>query len=94
MSSTDMSPMTKTVCLNFRQIPEVKECRAPVIEALKVCLSDDADNDLDILDATIDAALDFLCYKGGERIASKAYFMRTPSCLLTSLSSIYVGEWH
>lgn len=51
------------------QIPEVKECRIPVIAALKVCLSDEADNDLDILDATIDAALDFICYKGGERIA-------------------------
>lgn len=55
----------------LRQIPDVKQCRMPVIAALKVCLSDEADNDLDILDATIDAALDFICYKGGERIASK-----------------------
>lgn len=60
------------------QIPEVKQCRIPVIAALKVCLSEEADNDLDTVDATIDGALDFICYKGGERIAS----------ILPSLSTI------
>lgn len=37
---------------------------------MQVCLSDQADQDLEIFDEAISAALDFMCYKGGERIAS------------------------
>ena len=51
-------------------IPEVKDCRAPMISALQVCLSDQGDEDLETIDSAIDGALDFMCFKGGERIAS------------------------
>jgi hypothetical protein len=37
---------------------------------MQVCLSDQADQDLEIFDEAISAAVDFMCYKGGERIAS------------------------
>jgi len=50
-------------------IPEVKDCRAPMISALQVCLSDQGDEDLETIDSAIDGALDFMCFKGGERIA-------------------------
>ena len=41
-----------------------------MISALQVCLSDQGDEDLETIDSAIDGALDFMCYKGGERIAS------------------------
>lgn len=51
------------------QLPEIKDCRAPMIKAVQVCLTDQADQDLEIFDAVLEAALNFVCYKGGERIA-------------------------
>jgi len=51
------------------QIPEIKDCRVPMIKAVQVCLTDQADRDLEIFDAVLEAALNFICYKGGERIA-------------------------
>ena len=42
-----------------------------MIKAVQVCLTDQADRDLEIFDAVLEAALNFICYKGGERIASK-----------------------
>ena len=42
-----------------------------MISALQVCLSDQGDEDVETIDSAIDGALDFMCYKGGERIASK-----------------------
>jgi len=50
-------------------IPEIKDCRAPMISALQVCLSDQGDEDVETINSAIDGALDFMCYKGGERIA-------------------------
>ncbi len=41
---------------------------------MQVCLSDQADRDLEIFDGALDEALDFMCYKGGERIASNYSF--------------------
>ena len=41
-----------------------------MIKAVQVCLTDQADQDLEIFDAVLEAALNFVCYKGGERIAS------------------------
>lgn len=56
--------------LLYSQISAIKKCREPVILAMQVCLSDQADQDLEIFDEAISAAVDFMCYKGGERIAS------------------------
>jgi len=50
-------------------IPEIKSCRAPMISALQVCLSDQGDEDVEIINTAIDGALEFMCFKGGERIA-------------------------
>ncbi len=63
----DVSPY---IACFFSHFPEIKHCRKPVVEALKVCLSDQGRQDLEIVDNAIDAAVDFMCYKGGERIAS------------------------
>jgi len=50
-------------------VPKLKSCRDPLTESSSVCLSDQSVKDLDIFNAAIDGALDFVCYKGGERIA-------------------------
>ena len=45
-----------------------------MISALQVCLSDQGDEDVEIINTAIDGALEFMCFKGGERIASKDSF--------------------
>jgi len=50
-------------------VPGIKHCRTPMISALQVCLSHQRDDDLQLIDSAIDGALDFMCFKGGERIA-------------------------
>lgn len=57
----------------YSQVLAIKQCRIPVISAMQVCLSDQADQDLEVVDEAMNAALDFMCYKGGERIASKSF---------------------
>ena len=52
-------------------LPDLKACREPMTQSLQVCLSDQGVEDLERFNAAIDGALDFMCYKGGERIASK-----------------------
>ncbi|XP_046631751.1 27 kDa glycoprotein-like [Daphnia pulicaria] len=69
------------------QISAIKKCREPVILAMQVCLSDQADQDLEIFDEAISAAVDFMCYKGGERIA---IFMSEngTDCFLSNIDNI------
>ncbi|KAI9552020.1 hypothetical protein GHT06_022357 [Daphnia sinensis] len=69
------------------QVPAIKQCRIPVISAMQVCLSDQADQDLEVLDEAMNAALDFMCYKGGERIA---IFMSEngTDCFLSNVDNI------
>jgi len=50
-------------------LPDLKACREPMTQSLQVCLSDQGVEDLERFNAAIDGALDFMCYKGGERIA-------------------------
>ena len=56
--------------LSNSQIPAIKRCRAPLFSAMEVCVSDATFKDLGVFEDAIDGALDFMCYKGGERIAS------------------------
>ena len=55
-------------------MPEIRSCAQPLVSSLEICLNDQGDEDLHLSIAAIDAALDFLCYKGGERMASKIVF--------------------
>lgn len=68
--------LTTSLNKSNSQFPEIKHCRNPVVKALKVCLSDQGRRDLDVIDAALDGAVDFMCYKGGERIASKCTLSR------------------
>lgn len=52
------------------QVPAIKKCSAPVFSALQVCVTEQSGQDLKIFQSAIDEALDFICFKGGERIAS------------------------
>lgn len=51
------------------QIPELMNCAEKVTDAMSVCLGDQGKEDLKTFVGVVDAALEFLCYKGGERIA-------------------------
>ena len=53
-----------------------------MIKAVQVCLTDQADQDLEIFDAVLEAALNFVCYKGGERIASMTLEMIRFVCVV------------
>lgn len=55
----------------YSEITAIKECKTPLMSAMQVCLSEKALQDLEVFNSTIDEALDFMCFKGGERIASK-----------------------
>ncbi len=55
----------------YSQIPELMNCAEKVTDAMSVCLGDQGKEDLKTFVGVVDAALEFLCYKGGERIASK-----------------------
>lgn len=59
--------------LSYSQIPAIKRCQAPLFSSLEVCVSSYTIQDLKVLENAIDAALDFMCYKGGERIASNIF---------------------
>jgi len=76
-------------------LPDLKACREPMTQSLQVCLSDQGVEDLERFNAAIDGALDFMCYKGGERIASKYLADLTPSTMIRKryiFSTVFMAE--
>lgn len=58
-----------------KKIPDVMTCVKNVTDAVKPCLEDREKDSLKILSNITESLLDFACFKDGDRIASKKFFI-------------------